>query len=66
MDAQRRFNLVDESWILAGPAGRVSLREVFSRPDLTGPGGTPLEKIALFKLLQAIAQAANTPADDAA
>lgn len=64
MDTQRRFNLVDEAWIPAGSSGRVSLREIFSRPDLTGPGGTPLEKIALFKLLQAIAQAAATPATD--
>lgn len=65
MTEERRFNLVDEAWIPVAGAGRASLREVFSRRLPGVPGGTPLEKIALFKLLQAIAQAARTPADEA-
>ena len=65
MTEEQRFNLLDEPWIPVVGAGQASLREVFSRPDLTALGGTPLEKIALFKLLQAIAQAAHTPAGDA-
>lgn len=64
MDTERQFNLVDDAWIPVVACGRVSLREAFARPDLTALGGTPLEKIALFKLLQAVAQAARTPADD--
>ena len=62
MDTERQFNLVDDAWIPVVACGRVSLREAFARPDLTALGGTPLEKIALFKLLQAVAQAARTPA----
>lgn len=65
MTEERRFNLVDEAWIPVVGVGRVSLREVFSRSGPGVLGGTPLEKIALFKLLQAIAQAAHTPADEA-
>lgn len=65
MTEERCFNLVDEAWIPVAGAGRASLREVFSRRWPGVPGGTPLEKIALFKLLQAIAQAAHTPAEEA-
>lgn len=64
MDGKRRFNLTDEPWIPVA-SGRISLREVFSRSDVRGLGGNPLEKIALLKLLQAVAQAARTPRDDA-
>lgn len=64
MTEERRFNLVDEAWIPVVGVGRASLREVFSRSGPGVLGGTPLEKIALFKLLQAIAQAAHTPADE--
>ncbi len=64
MTQENRFNLIDEPWIPVTGKGNVSLREIFSRPDLSNPGGSPLEKIALFKLLQAIAQAAITPADE--
>lgn len=64
MTEERRFNLADEPWIPVAGAGQVSLREAFSRPGPATLGGTPLEKIALFKLLQAIAQAACTPAND--
>lgn len=61
-----RFNLIDEPWIPVAGAGRVSLADIFSNPDLRTFGGTPVEKIALFKLVMAIAQAAQTPADEAA
>lgn len=63
MNRERRFNLIDEPWIPV-VAGRASLRDVFAGSGATAPGGTPLEKIAVFKLLQAIAQAAATPADN--
>ena len=45
MTQENRFNLIDEPWIPVTGKGNVSLREVFSRPDLSNPGGTPLEKI---------------------
>lgn len=62
----RHFNLIDELWIPVAGRGRASLRQVFSEPDLRALGGNPVEKIALTKLLLAIAQAAATPDDDAA
>ncbi len=58
---KQRYNLIDEKWIPVSGYGRVSLRDIFSREDLSALGGSPLEKIALFKFLQAIAQAAHTP-----
>ncbi len=60
-----RFNLVDEPWIPVGGVGLVSLRQVFSDPTLKAIGGNPMQKIALTKLLLAIAQASGTPEDDA-
>ncbi|MGS0639588.1 type I-E CRISPR-associated protein Cse1/CasA, partial [Citrobacter sp. VF227] len=44
--------------------GRVSLRQVFSNSEYRSLGGNPVQKIALMKLLLAIAQAAATPADE--
>lgn len=64
--AENRFNLVDEPWMPMAGYGRASLRDVFARREITAPGGTALEKIAIFKLLQAVAQAACTPENDAA
>lgn len=58
---ERHFNLVEENWIPVAGTGRVSLKRVFSDPDLTALGGSPVEKIALTKLLLAIAQVACTP-----
>ena len=59
------FNLVDEQWIPVSCAGRVSLRQIFGNPDTNAElerlGGDPVSKIAIFKLLLAIAQAAATP-----
>jgi len=60
-----RFNLVDEPWIPVAGAGLVSLARIFSDPSLRGLGGNPIQKIALIKLLLAIAQAAATPRDEA-
>jgi len=61
---ENRFNLIDEPWIPVVDMGRASLREVFARPEYRALGGTPVQKIALTKLLLAIAQAAATPEDD--
>ena len=57
------FNLIDEAWIPVVDVGRVSLRQIFSNVEYRGLGGNPVQKIALMKLLLAIAQAAITPAD---
>lgn len=61
---ENRFNLIDEPWIPVADVGRVSLRQVFSNADYRSLSGNPVQKIALMKLLLAIAQAAATPADD--
>lgn len=62
----RHFNLIDEPWLPVADKGRVSLRQVFGDADCRALGGNPVEKIALMKLLLAIAQAAATPEDEAA
>jgi CRISPR system Cascade subunit CasA len=61
---ENRFNLVDEPWIPVADHGRVSLRQIFSNPEYRSLGGNPVQKIALLKLLLAIAQAAATPEDE--
>ncbi|WP_419832068.1 type I-E CRISPR-associated protein Cse1/CasA [Endozoicomonas atrinae] len=61
---ENRFNLVDEPWIPVADKGLVSLRQVFSEPELRGLGGNPVHKLALMKLLLAIAQATVTPEND--
>lgn len=61
---ENRFNLVDEPWIPIADIGLVSLRQVFIYPSYRRLGGNPVQKIALMKLLLAIAQAARTPADE--
>ncbi|MBD3768066.1 MAG: type I-E CRISPR-associated protein Cse1/CasA [Gammaproteobacteria bacterium] len=63
---ENRFNLIDEPWIPVVDVGLVNLRDVFSNPELKALGGNPVQKIALTKLLLAIAQSASTPQDDAA
>lgn len=60
----KRFNLIDEAWIPVAGVGRVSLAQIFQNPDYRALGGNPVQKIALMKLLLAIAQAAYTPADE--
>lgn len=64
MDAPR-FNLVDEGWIPIAGGCRASLSEIFRDRRFRRLGGTARQKIAVMKLLLAIAQAAATPADDA-
>lgn len=60
-----RFNLIDEPWIPLAGAGVASLKQVFSAQAPLMLGGNPIQKMALMKLLQAISQAAVTPADEA-
>lgn len=64
MAHELRFNLIDEPWIPIVDVGLVSLRQLFSCNDYRALGGNPVQKIALTKLLLAIAQAAATPEDD--
>lgn len=59
-----RFNLIDEPWIPVTDVGRVSLEQVFSQAEFRSLMGNPVQKVAVMKLLLAIAQAACTPADD--
>nr|MDQ6120635.1 type I-E CRISPR-associated protein Cse1/CasA [Klebsiella pneumoniae subsp. pneumoniae] len=53
---ENRFNLIDEPWIAVVDVGLVSLTDIFSQPELRALGGNPVEKIALTKLLLAIAR----------
>ncbi len=64
MIAENRYNLIDEPWIPIVDVGPVSLRQLFSHPEYRALGGNPVQKIALTKLLLAIAQSAYTPEDD--
>jgi CRISPR system Cascade subunit CasA len=64
MDIQNHFNLLDEPWVPIAGANKISLRQVFSESHHRTLGGNPIEKIALMKLLLAIAQTAYTPQDD--
>jgi len=64
MTTENRFNLIDEPWIPIVDVGRVSLRQLFSGADYRALGGNPVQKIALTKLLLAIAQSAYTSADN--
>ncbi len=59
-----RFNLVDEPWIPVVGHPRVSLKEIFSNPDLKALRGNAIQKLALLKLFLAVAQRAYTPLDD--
>ncbi|GLR62601.1 type I-E CRISPR-associated protein Cse1/CasA [Marinospirillum insulare] len=61
---ENRFNLIDEPWIPVTDQGKVSLRQIFTEPEYRSLGGNPVQKIALLKLLLAIAQAAATPKDE--
>ena len=63
---ENRFNLIDEAWIPIADIGRVSLGQLFRNPQYRALGGNPVQKIALMKLLLAIAQAAATPDDETA
>lgn len=61
---ENRFNLVDEAWMPVADEGRVSLRQLFSNESYRALGGNPVQKVAVMKLLLAIAQAASTPRDE--
>lgn len=56
-----RFNLVDEPWIPVADFGLASLKQIFSDSSIRTLNTNPVQKIALMKLLLAIAQAAFTP-----
>lgn len=60
---ENRFNLIDEPWIPIADVGRVSLKQIFTESNYRALGGNPIQKIAITKLLLAIAQAACTPED---
>jgi len=64
MTIENRYNLIDEPWIPIVDVGKVSLKQLFSHSEYRGIGGNPVQKIALMKLLLAIAQSAYTPEDD--
>lgn len=59
--SEKRFNLIDEAWIPIAGHEPVSLKEIFANASLKSLGGNPRQKIAMLKLLLAIAQAAATP-----
>lgn len=61
---ENRFNLIDEPWIPVVGKGKVGLRQIFADDSIVALGGNPVEKIAVFKLLLAIAQSAFTPKDE--
>ena len=61
---ENRFNLVDEPWINIESYGLVSLKSLFEKNIYKRISGTPIEKIAILKLLQGICQAAWTPTDE--
>lgn len=63
---ENHFNLVDEPWIPIADHGLASLRDIFSRHEYRELGGNPIQKLSVFKLLLAIAQAAATPSDEKA
>ncbi|AEC02347.1 type I-E CRISPR-associated protein Cse1/CasA [Parasphaerochaeta coccoides] len=59
-----RFNLVREKWIPIAGGSRVSLMDIFTDPSIGHVGGTAVQKLAILKLLLAIAQTANIPCDE--
>ena len=62
--AESRFCLVDEKWIPIVGKGRLSLIDVFSDDNVMDIAGNAIQKIALIKLLIAIAQAAISIEDE--
>lgn len=64
MTIENRFNLIDEAWIPIVDVGLVNLKQVFAQAEYRTLGGNPVQKIALTKLLLAIAQSACTPEED--
>ena len=64
MNHQNRFNLIDEKWIPIVGSEKANLFDIFTDTSLRDFGGSPLQKIALQKLIQAIGQAAWTPENE--
>jgi CRISPR system Cascade subunit CasA len=60
---ENRFNLIDEKWIPIQGESPVSLLDIFSQNSPESLGGTAIQKLAVLKLLLAIAQRATTPKD---
>lgn len=58
------FNLIDEAWVPTTGGSLISLADVFAGKGGEGLGGNPMQKIALTKLLLAIAQTACPLQDD--
>jgi CRISPR system Cascade subunit CasA len=61
---ESRFNLIDEPWIPVADEGLVSLGSIFSNSQFRSLGGNAVQKVAMMKLLLAIAQASYTPTSD--
>lgn len=61
---ESNFNLIDEEWIPVVGVGKVSLGQIFKTKHYRSVGGNPVQKMAILKLLLAIAQAAHTPQDE--
>ncbi len=65
---EKRFNLIDEPWIPVSDRQntekQVSLSGIFREEGLRTLLGNPIQKIAVFKLLLAIVQAAKTPGNE--
>lgn len=59
-----QFNLIDEPWIPVLGESEISLRGIFSTHEPSQLGGTPIQKLAVLKLLLAIAQRASTPTNE--
>ena len=60
---ENRYNLLDKAWIPIADMGKAGLLRVFGGRECRALGGTAVQKIAVLKLLIAIAQAAATPQD---
>ena len=60
---ENRYNLLDEAWIPIADMGKAGLLRVSGGRECRALGGTAVQKIAVLKLLIAIAQAAATPQD---
>ena len=58
------FNLIDHPWIPVVDSGRKGLKEIFENREYKAIGGNPVQKIAVLKLLQAIAMRAAPLANE--
>jgi len=61
---ENKFNLIDEKWIPVADRGLASIKDIFSDRTILALGGDAIKKIAVLKLLLAIAQSAWTPKDE--